>query len=159
MAEKNDKKKTADEAAPKTKMPMIAIIAVVMLVAMVGTFIVGKQVSAKSKPEAKKPIEHGPILTLDEFLVNLADPSGDHFLKVTVSLELSKAKGKTPETLKEQIPIVRDAVLMSLSTKSRDDISSLAGREKLKGEIKKNVNAALGEDDIQDVYFTNFVTQ
>jgi flagellar FliL protein len=159
MADKNDKNKAAPETAPKNKMPLIAIFAAVLLVAMAATFIIGKQVSAKSKSNAPKPIEHGPILALDEFLVNLADPSGDHFLKVTVSLELNKASGKTPDALKDQVPIVRDAVLMSLSTKSRDDVSSLSGREKLKVEIKKAVNTALGENDIQDVYFTNFVTQ
>jgi flagellar protein FliL len=159
MAEKNDKKKTADEAAPKNKMPMIAILVAVMVVAMVATFIVGKQVSANSKTDVKKPVEHGPILPLDEFLVNLADPSGDHFLKVTVNLGLSKAKGKTPETLKEQVPMIRDAILTALGSQTRDDVSSLPGRDKLKDEIKKKVNAALGEDDVEDVYFTNFVTQ
>lgn len=159
MADKSDKKKGADEAAPKNKMPMMmAVFAAIAVAALVGTFIVGKSVSAKSK-SGPKPVEHGPILPLDEFLVNLADPSGDHFLKVTINLELDKDKGKTPDTLKDQVPIIRDAILMSLSSKMRDDISPPAGREQLKDEIKKKVNAALGEADVHDVYFTNFVTQ
>ncbi len=60
------------------------------------------------------------MLTLDEFLVNLADPGSDHFLKVTVGLELDKDKGKTPETLKDDTPLIRDAVLSSLASKTRD---------------------------------------
>ena len=55
--------------------------------------------------------------------------------------------------------MIRDAVLTSLGSKTRDEVSSGTGRDKLKVDIKKKVNAALGEDDVDDVYFSNFVTQ
>ena len=158
-------KKKADAGAegadkPKNKMPLFAILGVVVVAALVITFMVGKQVSAKSKPGAEaKKVEHGPVMPLDDFLVNLSDPGGDHFLKVTVNLELDKEKGKTPETLKEQVSLIRDAILMALSSKTREELGPPAGREKLKAEIKKKVNDALGEEDVQDVYFSNFVTQ
>ena len=118
-----------------------------------------QKAGAKSKAPDVKKVEKGPVLTLDEFLVNLADAGSDHFLKVTVGLELDKSKGKTPETLKDDTPLIRDAVLSSLSSKTRDEIGPQSGRDKLKLEIKKKVNEALGEDDVQGVYFTNFVTQ
>ena len=56
------------------------IAAVIAVVAILGGFVVGKQVSAKSKDgaAAKKKVEPGPVMPLDEFLVNLADPGGDH---------------------------------------------------------------------------------
>jgi flagellar basal body-associated protein FliL len=41
----------------------------------------------------------------------------------------------------------------------RTEVSSADGREKLKADIKKRVNSELGEDDVDDVYFSNFVTQ
>ncbi len=158
MSDKNDKKDAPAEGAAK-KSPMMMIVIAVAVVAMVAMFLVGKQVSAKSKPAVKKPVEHGPTLSLDEFLVNLSDPGGDHFLKVTVALGLNKDKGKTPESLKEQTPMIRDAVLTSLGSRTRDDVGAETGRQKLKADIKKKVNAALGEDDVDDVYFSNFVTQ
>lgn len=157
MADKTEDKK--DEGAKK-KPPMMIIMAVFAIAVLGGAFFMVHSASAKAKPGAeKKKVEKGPVLTLDEFLVNLADPGSDHFLKVTVGLELDKAKGKTPESLKEESPLIRDAVLTSLSSKTRDDIASIKGREKLKAEIKKSVNEGLGEDDVQGVYFTNFVTQ
>lgn len=161
MAEKKKADAGAEGAGkPKNKMmPLMLIVAVVAVVAIVGTLVVGKQVSAKSKKGHVKKVEPGPVLTLDEFLVNLADPSGDHFLKVTIGLELDKEKGKSPEGLKEQVPQIRDAVLTALSSQTRDDLIPLAGREKLKVDVKKKVNAALGEDDVRSVLFTNFVTQ
>lgn len=156
MAEKTEKKD--EPVAGKKKPPMMIIVAVAAVVILAVGFFVVQKVSAKSKHEVKKA-EKGPVLSLDEFLVNLADPGSDHFLKVTVGLELNKEKGKTPETLKEDTPQIRDAVLSSLASKTRDSLVPQAGREKLKAEIKKRVNEALGEEDVQDVYFTNFVTQ
>ncbi len=157
MAEKTEDKK---EAGGKKKPPMMIIMAVFAVAVLGGAFFMVHSASAKAKPaHEKKKVEKGPVLTLDEFLVNLADPGSDHFLKVTVGLELDKAKGKTPESLKEESPLIRDAVLTSLSSKTRDDIASIKGREKLKADIKKSVNEGLGEDDVQGVYFTNFVTQ
>jgi flagellar FliL protein len=157
MSDKKDNKAAEAGTAPK-KPPMMIIIIVVAVIAMAAMFVVGKQVSAKAKPAVKK-VEHGPVMSLDEFLVNLSDSDGDHFLKVTVGLGLDKEKGKTPETLKEQVPMIRDAVLSSLSSKMRAEVSSADGREKLKADIKKRVNTALGENDVDDVYFSNFVTQ
>lgn len=163
MADKIDEKRRASDkasGAEKKKKPPLAVIgAVVGVVVLMAAFMVGKQVSAKSRPGGKVKVEAGPVMPLEDFIVNLADPGGDHFLKITVNLELSKAKGKTPEDLKEKVPQIRDAVIMTLSDKERDSVTPTKGREKLKDEIKKQVNASLGESDVQEVYFTNFVTQ
>lgn len=160
MAEKIDKNdKAAPVGGPKKKNPLLLIFAAVAVVALIATFVVGKNVSAKSHAKGHKAVEHGPIMPLDEFLVNLADPGGDHFLKVSVDLELSKKSGKTAESLKEMTPVIRDAVLASLNSRSRKDVSSGGGRDQLKADIMKQVNAALGADDVTEVYFSDFVTQ
>lgn len=151
-------KKAETEPVVKKKPPIMIIAAVFAVVVLGAAFFMVQKASAKSKNNVKK-VEKGPVLTLDEFLVNLADSGNDHFLKVTVGLELDKEKGKTPETLKDDTPLIRDAVLASLSSKTRDQLAPEAGRDKLKAEIKKKVNEALGEEDVQGVYFTNFVTQ
>jgi flagellar basal body-associated protein FliL len=152
--------KSAESATAKKKPPLMMIIAIVALVAIIGGAVVGKTVFAKSKSGTqKKKADPGAIVPLDEFLVNLADPSGDHFLKVTVNLEFTKVSGKTAESLKEQIPPIRDAVLTALCSKTRDQIMPLSGREELKTDIRKDVNTALGEQDVENVYFSDFVTQ
>ena len=157
MAEKAEDKK---EAAPAKKgPPMMIIMAVFAVVVLGAAFMMVQKASAKQKGGEVKKVEKGPVMTLDEFLVNLSDPGSDHFLKVTIGLELDKAKGKTAESLKEQTPEIRDAILTALSSETRDQVAPESGREKLKAQIKKNVNASLGEDDVKNVYFTNFVTQ
>ncbi len=158
---KTDEKRRDGDKEPQAakKKPMALIGGVIGIVVLLAAFLVGQKVSAKSHPAKPAKVEAGPVMPLDEFLVNLADPGGDHFLKITVNLGLSKEKGKTAEGLKEQTAEIRDAVLTTLGNKNRDDITPVKGREKLKTDIKKAVNSALGEDDVQDVYFTNFVTQ
>ena len=160
MADKKTEEKKEDAAGGKKKgPPMMIIMAVFAVVVLGAAFFMVQKANAKQKTTEVKKIEKGPVLSLDEFLVNLADPGSDHFLKVTVGLELDKSKGKAPEALKEDTPLIRDAVLSSLASKTRDQLAVEGGREKLKAEIKKKVNAALGEEDVQGVYFTNFVTQ
>lgn len=156
MSEKKTAEKADASSPAKKKPPMMIIVVAVALIALVGSFVVGKSVSAKGK---EKKVEKGPVIVLDEFLVNLGDPGGDHFLKVTVGLELTRKSGKTAESMKEEIAPVRDAVLASLSSKTREALAPPAGREKLKGEIMKKVNDEFGEKLVQGVYFTNFVTQ
>ncbi len=159
MPEKKEEK-AAEGGAAKKKSPIMIIALVIAVVAIVGGFVVGKTVSAKGKSAAEKPKPvPGPIMPLDEFLVNLSDPSGDHFLKVTVALELDPKTGKTPDTLKDRVAPIRDAVLTALCSRTRDQISPLAGREQLKADIRKDVNAALDEPDVRTVYFSDFVTQ
>jgi len=160
MAEKKaDEKKEGAAGAKKKAPPMMVLMAVFAVVILGAAFFMVQKASARQKGPAVKKAQKGPVLSLDEFLVNLADPGSDHFLKVTVGLELDKSKGKAPEALKEDTPLIRDAVLSSLASKTRDQLAVEGGRDKLKAEIKKKVNAALGEDDVQGVYFTNFVTQ
>ena len=155
-----DKVEEKVEVAGKKKPPMMMIIIEVSVVAILGIgFAVVQKVSAKSKPVEAKKVEKGPVMVMDEFLVNLADAGNDHFLKVTVGLELSKDKGKTADSLKDDTPLIRDAILASLASKTRDQVTPEAGRAKLKVEIKNKVNDALGEDDVDGVYFVNFVTQ
>ncbi len=155
MAEKAEEKAAGAKKGP----PMMIIMAVFAVIVLGAAFMMVQKANAKQKGGEVKKVEKGPVMTLDEFLVNLSDPGSDHFLKVTVGLELDKEKGKTAESLKEQTPEIRDAILTSLSSETRDQVAPESGREKLKAQIKKNVNEALGEEDVKNVYFTNFVTQ
>ena len=87
MAEKTEKKdEPVAGGSLKKKPPMMIIIAVAAVVVLAVGFMVVQKASAKSKAHEVKKVEKGPVLTLDEFLVNLADPGSDHFLKVTIPL-------------------------------------------------------------------------
>ncbi len=143
----------------KSVSKLILLVGVVLLAAASG--IIGAKVMVTSqnekdrgKTQAKEEV--GPKVTLDEFLVNLAGEDG-HYLKTTIALGLKK--GLTEESIKDDVPPIRDSILAVLSGKRLDEISTPAAREKLKSEIKDQVNRALGADKVVAVYFTEFMTQ
>jgi len=147
-------------AETKSKKPMlIMVLVVVAVIVFTCTLAFGKKIMAKDKNKKAVVAEKGTIIPLDEFLVNLNDPGSDHFLKVSLALEFTKKSGKTAETIKEEAPRLRDAVLGVLTAESRDDVTKAGGHENLKKLIKDNVNKALGDDEVLNVYYTNFVTQ
>ena len=56
-------------------------------------------------------------------------------------------------------PAIRDLIIRILSSKTVPEISTSKGKEKLKQEIAKQINAILSTGEIRHVYFTAFVIQ
>ncbi|MGC9324897.1 MAG: flagellar basal body-associated FliL family protein [Desulfomonilia bacterium] len=99
----------------------------------------------------------GPMKQLESFIVNLTDAQGTRYLKVVMQLELSNALLE-PEIEKRK-PQIRDEIIMLLSSKSFDDVSSVAGKRALKRAIINGVNKYLATGQVVQIYFTEFVVQ
>ncbi|MDD3420283.1 MAG: flagellar basal body-associated FliL family protein [Candidatus Gastranaerophilales bacterium] len=57
-------------------------------------------------------------------------------------------------------PSIRDAVISTLSSKTSDELSSIAGKEEAKEQIKEAVNAIFaGDREVLRVSFGNFIIQ
>jgi len=99
---------------------------------------------------------------LDPFLVNLADPDGDRFLRVGIELGLQQdwnehnhaAQNSTPPTAR-----IRDAILMVLTTCNGDALLPLAGKAKLKQDLTDALQNRVPELGVVEVYFTEFLIQ
>jgi flagellar protein FliL len=94
---------------------------------------------------------------MDTFLVNLSDPGGKRYLKVTMKVVLSDAL--TMKELTARGHELRDAILMLLSSKKFDDIATLAGKTTLKHEAIAQLNRRLTKGLVEEVYFTEFLVQ
>lgn len=111
--------------------------------------------------EAKKKIP--PVfVTLEPFVVNLrGDDDSDHYLQLGVVLQVSDAHAT--DAVKQQMPRIRNAVLMLLSSKSADELSSVEGKQKLSEEIvteaRKPMQLDQANKGIEGVYFSAFVIQ
>jgi flagellar FliL protein len=97
------------------------------------------------------------IVTLPTFLVNLADPLGRRYLKLTLDVEVRGPQAAEELTASE--PKVRDAIILLLSSKSYADLSSLESKILLKKEIVERLNLLLGGPKVLRVYFTEMVIQ
>ncbi len=98
-----------------------------------------------------------PIVPLDTFIVNLADPKGKRYLKLKLEVELStKASEKE---LKQRMPQIRDQIIMALSSKTYQQIRGVPGKNVLRDELIARTNAILKTGKVNKVYFTDFVVQ
>jgi flagellar FliL protein len=123
------------------------------------------ETGAEVTPDKAKPEEIGAVVSVDTFIVNLADPGGNRYLRVTMDLELAgkpadKSAGKTAgDELAKRMPQIRDAILMILSTKRYVDISTPEGKTVLREEILNAANGLLASSQISRIYFKEFVIQ
>lgn len=109
----------------------------------------------EQKAEESKP---GSVVTMAPFIVNLADASGKRYLKLSLAVDAKDAKLK--KEMEDRMPQIRDSILLLLTSKSYADISTMAGKLRLRNEVLKNINRALiGKGSVHAVYFTEFVVQ
>lgn len=99
----------------------------------------------------------GTLMPLDTFIVNLKEESGKRYLKVTLELELSDKK--VEEETRKRMPLIRDNILVLLSSKSFEDVNTVKGKYRLKDEIVARLGSLLGNGKIKQAYFTEFVVQ
>jgi flagellar FliL protein len=93
-------------------------------------------------------------------VVNFAnDPNG--FMQVAVQV-MARSK-EAIEVVKSNEPAVRNALIMLYAGKTREDVLSREGKEKLRAETLVEVQNVLapyaGESTIEDVYFTSIIAQ
>ena len=166
----------------KSKLMLIIILVVGMAVLGAGGFFGWRMFFAEEKkpPEAaakaageegKKPEgekgkddkgeaagKPGTVINLEPFIVNLADPSGKRYLKLSLAVDAKNEKLKLE--LEARKPQIRDSILILLTSKTYNDIAPVAGKIRLRNEVLKIINRFLGGvGSVHAVYFTEFVVQ
>lgn len=109
---------------------------------------------AVSKVPKYLPIEP-PII------VNFDKNGRAGYLQVTV--QLMSYDGSDIDNAINNMPVIRNNLLLLFSAKKYDDIKDVAGKEKLRGEVLAEVNKIIasiaGKATFENVYFTSFVMQ
>ncbi|HHW56554.1 MAG TPA: flagellar basal body protein FliL [Clostridia bacterium] len=90
-----------------------------------------------------------------EFITNLR--GNNKFVKVSVELQV--ADKNTLKVLEERNPQIRDLIIQILRGKTEQDIEGPEGQQRLKTDIKNEINKILGEGKIVNVYFDEFIVQ
>jgi flagellar FliL protein len=154
-------------AKPKGNGKLLIIIAVLLLAGGGGGgwFWWKQQHAAKDpkaaaeKAEAKKPPPQ--FVQLEQFTVNLQDESSERYLQVAMVLEVSSAE--SAEAVKAYMPIIRNRILMLLSSKRSTDIANVEGKQKLAeavvAEVREPLSTPGPTKGIEGVHFSAFVIQ
>jgi flagellar FliL protein len=100
------------------------------------------------------------IIPLEQFLVNLADPGGTRFLRVTMRLMVA-GEDVALEIAENPVEIarLRSAILELLTMQMSEQLVTAAGKDALKQEIIKHSSEVLHGVTVKDVLFSDFVVQ
>lgn len=111
--------------------------------------------AALDKKEGTLEATTGYAVPLDYFLVNLAEDQGQKLFKVQMEFEVDTSE--VQEEINKRMPQIRDIIIILLSSKTYNQISSPKGKERLKEEIRDTVNSFLIKGKINKVLFTQFI--
>lgn len=174
--------------APKSKKKLIVILAVVLAVAVVGgatayflmkkpeaAHATGKQADAKhgegeaaeegdAEEESGGHADPATALTyvpFETFTVNLMPDPDEKFLQLDLTMEVKGAE--LAEKMKTQMPVLRNRVLLLLTSKKPSDIATPEGKAQLSEELLTALREPLSKggkpNKVSQVLFTSFVIQ
>jgi len=141
------------------------------------SYAFGGGVALSPQKADTSPLAHDPIGVMyptRERIVNLADTGILRYLKTTIVLEVfdpenpnghakgeehKKGKEELPKDLRAKSPVIEDKITAILSAKTASELMTTEGKQRLKEEIKSELNKALHEERILAVYFTDFIIQ
>ncbi len=135
----------------KSKKLLIIVVVALLLLAIVGAGVLYfvKQRSAQldedggeTESQVSEPAVVPTFLPVDTMVVNLADPGGERFAQVGITLEL--ADMKTADLVKQYMPTIRSSVLLLISQKTSAELLSREGKEALAHGILREVSRPLG---------------
>ena len=97
--------------------------------------------------------------TLNTYIVNLMGNSGmsNRYLKVGVLLGISDTA--MIQMVEKYKPLLDDAALILLSSKTYNDLATVEGKIVLKQEFISRMNQILGGNVVNKIYFSEFVVQ
>ncbi len=160
----------APSNGPKPYLLISLVVINMLVVAFVGFMVWKSRQAQEAKPGIEQVIdgehktqneEHGKtedvgkVIPLETFIVNLAGSKGRKVLKINMELEV-----KGQEVIQEidnRKAQIRDFIIIILSSKTYDEVTTKEGKDALRNEIKDNVNSFLSKGKIVNVYFTEFI--
>jgi len=110
-----------------------------------------------AKSEAAKKHEPEVVADLEVFVVNLTGPVPSRYLRTSLSVGVKDEHEK--EKIKEYSGPIRDAVIMYLTEKQVEDLIDPQGKNKLRSDLLKRINTAIGKPLVLSVYFKEFLIQ
>jgi len=168
-AEKGEEELDLDVSKSSSKKNVILYVIIgVLVLALAGMgawmFLKGKSGSSGEKEKTaktEKAIYYEPLKTL---VVNFDGNGPAKFLQV--DLQVAAHDKEALAQVKENIPAIRNNLLLLLGSQTYQGLSTEAGKEKLRKEIVASINKVLKQQAsdgkakaISSVFFTSFVMQ
>jgi flagellar FliL protein len=167
---------TVNSSGDQGQKPMLLVIVLVLnmlLMAAVVGIVYTSYKAEKNKPKLQDVVQGekedtaktdtpkededvvGKLVPMETFLVNLAGTRGNKLVKINMELEVNNPK--VEDEIDHRKPQIRDIIIILLSSKTYDQVTTRQGKEALRDEVKDTVNSFLVKGKIKKVYFTDFI--
>lgn len=167
MAENDELNLAAEAGKPKRgalKLVLIILVTGLLAGAVAGGvayFLVAGEPTPKSTEAAasKNPLIYRALEP--ELVTNIEGPGRIRY--VQVGLVMSARDAKVIEALDRHAPVIRNDLILLLSGKSYEQLTSVEGKETTRGEMLEAIRNVLadrtGNPGVESIYFTSFVMQ
>ncbi|MBO3740621.1 flagellar basal body-associated FliL family protein [Actinoplanes flavus] len=151
----SDEKDAAAEAPKSNKMLMMIVALAMVLLGGggVGAFFMLRGDSASAAEE--KPVKGAVVAIENPLTVNLAE---GHYLKFGFALQMTEKAGEEEVDTNEALNLA----IEQYTGRTVAELSTQAGRDKIKADLLEKIEKAYEKDDeqmVMDLYYTSFVTQ
>ncbi len=113
------------------------------------------ETSTESVPTAPQTVIN--LVKIPTVTVNLADKDPIRYLKLGMDIELTTSEAA--KKVESQLAKVRDAIIITLSSKTYAELATTTGKLNIKNEISTRLNQIIGAPRVVQIYFTEFVIQ
>lgn len=140
----------AAPAKPKSKKRLFILIGAVVLALITagGAFYILKKNTTteeeseeayySSRDDRASRLPPPSFVPLESMVVNLADPGGNRFAQLGITLQVEDAK--TAEEMKVYMPSIRSTILMLISQRTSENMLQMEGKSKLSADIVREVS-------------------
>ena len=153
----------SEEEQEKPKRKLLIIILILIVLSIVGAGLAwfflqdSSPEETKSETVEKKIPEEITLVSVPQFLVNLSDPLGRRFIKMTISIEAPNPQ--VASKIEKQMFQIRDRIILLLSSKTYGDLAALDSKLYLKNEIVDRINQVITPDTIRQIYISDMIIQ
>lgn len=116
---------------------------------------------AAGKGEGAAPADPGaapgPILKLENFIIQLRGTDTDRYVRVAFDLELVTEVDRA--AIQSRMPHIRDAIISYFSDRSLDELRGSEGMDRIKLAVAKKLDDILAAHRVRSVFITELVIQ
>jgi flagellar FliL protein len=108
----------------------------------------------RAAPGTPKP---GPILKLENFVIQLRGVDQDRYVRISFDIEVSAEIDR--DAVQTRLPQIRDSVISFFSDRTLDELRGSEGIERTKMSIMKRMEEIVPGRRVRALYITDFIIQ
>lgn len=116
-----------------------------------------KEGAGEHGPAAGGPNKPGPILKLENFVIQLRGVDQDRYVRVSFDLEVIADTDR--EIVQARLPHIRDSIITFFSDRTLDELRGSEGIERTKTSIMRRLEEIVPGQRIRAIYITDFIIQ